>query len=113
MGNTRVICGVMIEETIPRWMKEQGVTGGWLTAEYSMLPYATLDRKDRDISKGKLDGRSQEIQRLIGRSLRAVVDLAKATIAEQSTNSVQVYLPPDITLVEVSPPTVRVEVAKP
>ncbi len=77
MGNTRVICGVMIEESVPRWMKEQGVTGGWLTAEYSMLPYATLTRKPRDITKGRLDGRSTEIQRLIGRSLRAVVDLEK------------------------------------
>lgn len=77
MGNTRVICGVMIEETVPRWMKEQGVTGGWLTAEYSMLPYSTHTRKPRDIAKGKLDGRSTEIQRLIGRSLRAVVDLEK------------------------------------
>ena len=77
MGNTRVICGVMIEETVPRWMKEQSVTGGWLTAEYSMLPYSTNTRKPRDISKGRLDGRSTEIQRLIGRSLRAVVDLEK------------------------------------
>ena len=77
MGHTRVICGVMIEEIVPRWMKEQGVTGGWLTAEYSMLPYATETRKARDISRGKLDGRSTEIQRLIGRSLRAVVDLEK------------------------------------
>jgi len=77
MGNTRVICGVMIEETVPRWMKEQGVSGGWLTAEYSMLPYSTNTRKPRDISKGRLDGRSTEIQRLIGRSLRAVVDLEK------------------------------------
>src|ERR1043166_3962287 len=77
MGNTRVICGVMIEETVPRWMKEQNVTGGWLTAEYSMLPYSTNTRKPRDIAKGRLDGRSSEIQRLIGRSLRAVVDLEK------------------------------------
>lgn len=77
MGNTRVICGVMIDDGVPRWMKEQGVTGGWLTAEYSMLPYSTQTRKARDISKGKLDGRSSEIQRLIGRSLRAVVDLEK------------------------------------
>ena len=77
MGNTRVICSVMIEETVPRWMKEQGVTGGWLTAEYSMLPYSTTTRKQRDIAKGRLDGRSTEIQRLIGRSLRAVVDLEK------------------------------------
>jgi len=77
MGNTRVICGVMIEEVVPRWMKEQNVTGGWLTAEYSMLPYSTNTRKQRDITKGRLDGRSTEIQRLIGRSLRAVVDLEK------------------------------------
>ena len=77
MGNTRVICGVTVEETVPRWMKEQSVTGGWLTAEYSMLPYSTHTRKARDIAKGKLDGRSAEIQRLIGRSLRAVVDLEK------------------------------------
>jgi len=76
-GNTQVICAVTIEENIPRWMKEQSVEGGWLTAEYSMLPYSTLTRKARDISKGKLDGRSQEIQRLIGRSLRSVVDLKK------------------------------------
>ena len=77
MGNTRVICGVTVEEVVPRWMKEQNVTGGWLTAEYSMLPYSTTTRKPRDISKGRLDGRSTEIQRLIGRSLRAVVDLEK------------------------------------
>ena len=75
MGNTRVICGVTIEEAIPRWMKEQNVSGGWLTAEYSMLPYATTTRKPRDVTRGRLDGRSAEIQRLIGRSLRAVVDL--------------------------------------
>jgi len=80
MGNTRVICGVTIEEAVPRWMKESregGMTGGWLTAEYSMLPYSTTTRKPRDIAKGRLDGRSTEIQRLIGRSLRAVVDLEK------------------------------------
>ncbi|MEY2408446.1 MAG: ribonuclease [Verrucomicrobiota bacterium] len=76
-GNTRVICGVTVEETVPRWMKEQAVTGGWITAEYSMLPYSTLQRKARDSSKGKIDGRSQEIQRLIGRSLRAALNLEK------------------------------------
>jgi ribonuclease PH len=76
-GQTRVICGVTVEETVPRWMKEQGVTGGWITAEYSMLPYSTQQRKQRDSSKGKIDGRSQEIQRLIGRSLRAAIDLEK------------------------------------
>jgi ribonuclease PH len=76
-GNTRVICGVTVEESVPRWMKEQGVTGGWITAEYSMLPYSTLQRKQRDITKGKIDGRSQEIQRLIGRAMRAAIDLDK------------------------------------
>jgi len=76
-GNTRVICGVTIEETVPRWMKEQGVTGGWVTAEYSMLPYSTLQRKARDSTRGKIDGRSQEIQRLIGRAMRATLDLNK------------------------------------
>ena len=76
-GNTRVICGVTVEETVPRWMKEQGLAGGWLTAEYSMLPYSTLERKPREIAKGKIDGRTQEIQRLIGRSLRAAIDLQK------------------------------------
>ena len=76
-GLTRVICGVTVEESVPRWMKEQGVTGGWITSEYSMLPYSTLTRKSRDISKGKIDGRSQEIQRLIGRAMRATIDLEK------------------------------------
>jgi len=76
-GHTRVICGVTVEENVPRWMKEQKVTGGWLTAEYSMLPYSTLQRKPRDIAKGKLDGRSSEIQRLIGRAMRAAIDLEK------------------------------------
>ena len=76
-GNTRVICGVTVEETVPRWMKEQEVKGGWITAEYSMLPYSTLERKARDIGRGKVDGRAQEIQRLIGRALRAVIDLEK------------------------------------
>lgn len=74
-GKTRVICAVTIENDVPRWMKNQHVPGGWLTAEYAMLPYSTLDRKKRDISAGKPDGRSVEIQRLIGRSLRAVMDL--------------------------------------
>jgi ribonuclease PH len=76
-GDTRVICSATIEDDVPRWMRAQKVEGGWLTAEYSMLPYSTLERKPRDISRGKLDGRSSEIQRLIGRSLRAVVDLKK------------------------------------
>lgn len=73
-GNTRVICAVTIENAVPRWKKIQNVPGGWLTAEYAMLPYSTLDRKKRD-SAGKQDGRSVEIQRLIGRALRSVMDL--------------------------------------
>jgi ribonuclease PH len=74
-GNTQVVCAATVEPSVPRWMKEQGVAGGWITAEYSMLPYSTLTRRPRDVSKGRLDGRSIEIQRLIGRSLRAAVDL--------------------------------------
>ena len=76
-GNTRVICGVTVEETVPRWMKEQNVPGGWITSEYSMLPYSTQQRKARDATKGRIDGRSQEIQRLIGRSIRAAIDLER------------------------------------
>ncbi|HSU54429.1 MAG TPA: ribonuclease PH [Candidatus Dormibacteraeota bacterium] len=76
-GNTRVICGVTVEDSVPRWMKEQGVTGGWITSEYSMLPYSTLQRKARDSTKGRIDGRSQEIQRLIGRAMRAAINLEK------------------------------------
>jgi ribonuclease PH len=76
-GNTHVICAVSVEEGIPRWMKEQKVSGGWLTAEYAMLPYSTLQRKQRDSTRGKIEGRSQEIQRLIGRAMRAAVDMAK------------------------------------
>lgn len=76
-GNTRIICAATVEEDVPRWMKFQKVEGGWVSAEYSMLPYSTHDRKQRDVNRGKLDGRSSEIQRLIGRSLRAVIDLKK------------------------------------
>jgi ribonuclease PH len=76
-GNTHVICAVTIEETVPRWMKEQGVSGGWVTAEYSMLPYSTSQRKTREVSRGKVEGRTQEIQRLIGRAMRAAVDAQK------------------------------------
>jgi ribonuclease PH len=76
-GSTQVICAATVEPKVPVWMKQQGVAGGWLTAEYSMLPYSTLERKPRDITRGRLDGRTVEIQRLIGRSLRAVLDLQK------------------------------------
>src|SRR3984957_19170415 len=74
-GNTQVVCAATVEPFVPRWMKEQGVPGGCITAEYSMLPYSTLTRRPRDVCKGKVDGRSVEIQRLIGRALRAAVDL--------------------------------------
>jgi len=76
-GATRVICAATIEPNVPSWMKQQKVPGGWLTAEYSLLPYSTHERKQRDISRGKPDGRTVEIQRLIGRSIRAVIDLQK------------------------------------
>lgn len=75
-GKTEVICTASVDEAVPRWMKEQNVVGGWLTAEYSMLPASTSSRKPRDSSRGKVDGRSTEIQRLLGRSLRAVTDLS-------------------------------------
>lgn len=75
MGNTQVICAVSMDERVPPWMRQQKVPGGWLTAEYSMLPYATGDRSRRESTAGKPSGRTQEIQRLIGRSLRAVTDL--------------------------------------
>jgi ribonuclease PH len=72
IGKTRVICTASVSETVPRWMMGKGK--GWVTAEYAMLPASTGERKQRDISKGKQDGRGVEIQRLIGRSLRVVVD---------------------------------------
>jgi ribonuclease PH len=71
-GETRVICTASVQESVPRWMIGRG--RGWVTAEYGMLPASTGERKQRDISKGKADGRSVEIQRLIGRALRGVVD---------------------------------------
>jgi ribonuclease PH len=76
-GNTHVICAVSCEDIIPRWMKDQNVPGGWITAEYSMLPYSTAPRKARESTRGKIEGRTQEIQRLIGRAMRAAVDLVK------------------------------------
>ncbi len=76
-GDTRVICAATVDKKAPRWMVQQGIPGGWITAEYSMLPYSTLDRKMRDSTRGKVEGRSMEIQRLIGRSLRAVANLKK------------------------------------
>jgi ribonuclease PH len=72
IGETRVICTASVQESVPRWMMGRG--RGWVTAEYGMLPASTGQRKQRDIAKGKADGRSVEIQRLIGRSLRGIVD---------------------------------------
>ena len=71
-GGTRVICTASVDDEVPRWMAGQG--RGWVTAEYGMLPASTGDRKRRDVSKGRPDGRTVEIQRLIGRSLRGIVD---------------------------------------
>lgn len=73
VGNTKVICTAMVEDRVPPFLK--GTGKGWVSAEYSMIPGSTKTRKSRDINKLKIDGRSQEIQRLIGRSLRSVVDL--------------------------------------
>jgi len=76
VGDTRVICAVSVDESVPPWMRYQKVPGGWLTAEYSLLPYSTADRNKRE-GPGRTSGRTMEIQRLIGRSLRAAVDLQK------------------------------------
>src|SRR5256714_14582554 len=74
MGETRVICTASVQESVPRWLLGSG--RGWVTAEYGMLPASTGQRKQRDITKGRADGRTVEIQRLIGRSLRGVVDFS-------------------------------------
>jgi ribonuclease PH len=75
LGNTRVICTASVEETVPSWMRNNGK--GWITSEYGMLPRSTLTRTARESARGRIGGRTHEIQRLIGRSLRAVVDLAR------------------------------------
>ena len=72
MGETRVICTASVQESVPRWLLGSG--RGWVTSEYGMLPASTGDRKQRDVTKGRPDGRTVEIQRLIGRSLRGVID---------------------------------------
>src|SRR5260221_13718158 len=73
-GRTRVVCTASVEERVPPWLR--GTGKGWVTAEYSMLPGSTPERVNREAAKGKQSGRTQEIQRLIGRSLRAVTDLS-------------------------------------
>jgi len=75
LGNTRVICTATIEDTVPQFLRNSGK--GWVTAEYGMLPRATLTRAPREVTKGRPSGRTHEIQRLIGRSLRAVTDMDK------------------------------------
>ena len=77
MGHTQVLCAASVEDGVPRWMREQGVKGGWITAEYSMLPYATAPRKPREVTRGRAEGRTQAIQRLVGRALRSVTDIEK------------------------------------
>ena len=75
VGHTRVLCAATLEERVPQWMKGRGT--GWVTAEYAMLPRATQERTQREAAKGRLGGRTHEIQRIIGRALRAVTDMAK------------------------------------
>jgi len=75
VGNTRVLCAASVESGVPRWMRDQSVKGGWMTAEYSMLPYATAPRKPREVTRGRVEGRTQEIQRLVGRAMRSVTDM--------------------------------------
>jgi ribonuclease PH len=87
MGKTKVLCTASVEERIPPWMRGSGK--GWVTAEYSMLPGSTAERVDREAAKGKQSGRTQEIQRLIGRSLRAVTDL-------KTTGEIQVVVDCDV-----------------
>jgi ribonuclease PH len=75
LGNTRVLCSASVEEKVPQWLRGRGL--GWVTAEYAMLPRATQERTQREAAKGRLGGRTHEIQRIIGRALRAVTDTAK------------------------------------
>ena len=81
LGNTRVICTATIEDTVPQFLRNSGK--GWVTAEYGMLPRSTLTRSPREVTKGRPSGRTHEIQRLIGRSLRAVTDMTK--LGERTT----------------------------
>ncbi len=75
LGDTRVLCAATIEERVPQWMRGQGV--GWITAEYAMLPRATKERSQRESARGRIGGRTHEIQRIVGRALRAVTNTAK------------------------------------
>ena len=74
-GGTKLICAVSLDPKVPPWMKAQKVSGGWVTCEYGMIPASTHERVKREASSGKQSGRTMEIQRLIGRSFRSVIDL--------------------------------------
>jgi ribonuclease PH len=87
MGETRVICTASAQDSVPRWLAGSG--RGWVTAEYGMLPASTGERKQRDVSKGRPDGRTVEIQRLIGRSLRGVIDF-------EALNEITIYVDCDV-----------------
>jgi ribonuclease PH len=76
-GDTKVVCTASVEEITPRWMREQKRPGGWITCEYSMMPFSSPERTVRESTRGRIGGRTHEIQRMIGRALRAVVDLDK------------------------------------
>ena len=75
LGDTKVVCAASMEEAAPRWMREQKRPGGWITCEYSLMPFSSPERTAREATRGKIAGRTHEIQRMIGRALRAVVDL--------------------------------------
>src|SRR4030088_3701881 len=96
MGNTRVICTASVEEAVPQFMRNSGK--GWISSEYSMLPRATLTRTPREVSKGRPSGRTHEIQRLIGRSLRAVTDLER--LGERT-----IWIDCDVIQADGGPPT--------
>lgn len=76
-GDTKVVCAASVEEITPRWMREQKRPGGWITCEYSMMPFSSPERTAREATRGRIAGRTHEIQRMIGRALRAVVDLSR------------------------------------
>ena len=75
-GDTKVVCAASVDEITPRWMREQRRPGGWITCEYSMMPFSSPERTAREATRGRIGGRTHEIQRMIGRALRAVVDLS-------------------------------------
>src|SRR5437879_6033527 len=96
MGRTRVLCTASVDEDVPRWMR--GTGKGWVTAEYSMLPGSTPERVDREAARGRQSGRTQEIQRLIGRALRSVTDMA-------AMDALQVVLDCEVLQADAGPPT--------